>query len=296
MPKDTSSRRTTGAPRKPPKQQLALLGKLNHSAISQDFLKLSAELSKGVESLTAFFAQQAADWAALSAAVSENLKSMNTALEKSEWLGRLGWTLPMNATSAELSDLLEEITDEASADVAFVEHFTANGQERLNQLVAGTLENPSLRYWKPTLEEALWCLSHRKYRVCTTALLPILDGLCSSQFGVPQFHAKRNRKRYLDERRRHAMANKSVTKWIWLSFIGFCETLLQEVDFSGPNDPPRVLNRHAILHGRDVPAARLEDCIRLLLALDMITALSDEAVWPRTKHVPQLKPQRSVRG
>lgn len=236
---------------------------------------LSARLSETKKALTEALAEQTPVWAELSAAIAENLRAFDRALEKSEGLGRLGWTVPMDITLLEISGLLDTITDEASADAAFLEFYTADDQTRLKSLLSGTLENPGLKHWKPLIEEALWCLQKKQYRVCITALLPILDGLCASRFTLANFHMKRKRKEYFDQRRRVALEDPSVTKWMWLSFIGFCETLLRDVDFANPSYPPVILNRHLLLHGRDIPRARLEDCIRLLLALDMITNLPD---------------------
>jgi hypothetical protein len=139
----------------------------------------------------------------------------------------------------------------------------------LNALTDRTLANPDLQYWKPVLKEAVFCLRKKKYRACTSALLPVLEGLCARRFAISG-----SIRRQVLNMRQQATQSNSIERFAWLTFIGFTETVFHSSSFSG--SPPLSLNRHWVLHGRDIPKAKLEDCLRLLLALDTISHLTPQ--------------------
>ena len=230
-------------------------------------------IRKVLEEQQAIWAAQQETWAKYSQEIAEGIKRFETALEKAEAIGRYGWMIPLDATPRETVHIIDSITDEASADAAYLAYFTSFDGYHLNVLIEKTVVNPMLQHWKPWLEEAAFCLREKKYRVCISSLLPILDGLCARQFALPQFQSKSRRQRFLDDRRQQVANSSSIVRFEWLAFIGFVETVFSDLDFSNPTPQPAVLNRHLILHGRDIPQAKLEDCLRLLLALDTISAL-----------------------
>lgn len=233
-----------------------------------------APMQRVFEEQQAQWSKQQDEWAKYSQQIAEGIKRFETALEKSGALGRYGWMLPMNATPREIVEIIDATNDEATADAAFIDYFTAYDGHPINDLIAKTLANPALQNWKPLLDEALSCLQEKKYRVCTSALLPVLDGFCAVRFAIPQFQSKRHRQRFLDQRRQAVANSTTILRFEWLAFIGFVESIFHDYDFSNPTPPPLRLNRHLILHGRDIPQARLEDCLRLLLALDGISELA----------------------
>jgi hypothetical protein len=196
-------------------------------------------------------------------------------LEKAESIGRLGWFIPGHATPGQIVSIFDSITDEASADAAYLSYFTSFDGYSLNALVNKTLKDPQLAPWKPLLKEAVFCLRKKKYRVCIASTLPVLDGLCARLFSLPYFYSKDTRRAFLDDRRQWVASNGFIMRYQWMAFIGFIETLFSYSDFSNPpTTPPSVLNRHLLLHGRNIPQAKLEDCLRLLLALDAISGLA----------------------
>ena len=79
-------------------------------------------------------------------------------------------------------------------------------------------------------------------------------------FAVPRFEKPKNRKEFF-EQRVQSLGDDSAVKAVWLSFIGFTETLFAYHDFSRLTSHPAVLNRHLLLHGRDIPQARIENCL-----------------------------------
>lgn len=213
-------------------------------------------------------------WETFSRQIAEGMRVFRTALEKSESVGRFGWTIPYDASPREIVNIIESITDEASADFAFLEYFTADGGYALDALIEKTLANPDLGYWKDVLEEAAFCLRNKKYRVSVLALLPIFEGLCARRFAVLEFQKGEARRQVRESRRQQAIQSNSIERYAWLTFVGFAHTIFHSSDFFGL--PPLALNRHWVLHGRDIPQAKLEDCLRLLLALDTISQLTPQ--------------------
>jgi hypothetical protein len=249
------------------------------------FSEVQKQIAESMEPLRKVWEEQQTRWAALqeiwakqSEEIAEGMKWFKTALEKAESVGRYGWFIPDDATPGQIVDIIDSITDETSANTAYLSYFTSFDGYHLNTLVKKTLKDPHLAPWNPLLKEALFCLRKKKYRVCIASLLPILDGLCASQFSLPYFYSKNTRRAFLDDRRQWVANNEVIMRYQWMAFIGFFETLFSHYDFANPpTTPPLVLNRHLLLHGRDIPQAKLEDCLRLLLALD---AISNLAQWP----------------
>ena len=128
--------------------------------------------------------------------------------------------------------MFDVITDETSADAAFIWYFSYNSEERLKHLIQKTISNSMLQHWRPLLEEAIFCLQEKKYRACISSLLPIIDGLCAQRFSIPQFQRKTPRQTFLSDRRQHAITDNDIDGFMWLSFIGFAETIFQDVPFA----------------------------------------------------------------
>jgi hypothetical protein len=206
--------------------------------------------------------------------IAEGMTRFKGALQKAECVGKYGWTIPLYATPGEIVSIIDVISDEATADAAFVWYFTCGDEAQLKVLIQRILKNPELQYWRPALEEAVTCLREKKYRACIALLLPLVDGLCARRFNLPEFEKGRRRRAFLEAKRQYALTQYFIEGAMWLSFIGFADVVFCDVDFQKRASWPSVLNRHIILHGRDIPQARLEDCLRLLQAIDTITELT----------------------
>jgi hypothetical protein len=209
---------------------------------------------------------------ASSRAAAEGFRQFREAFKKAEAIGRYGWTISMEATLPDIFSLVDMITDEASADAAFVWYFSQDDEVNLKTLIHGAVSNPLLDPWKPAIEEAIECLQDKKYRACIALLLPIVDGFYAQRFSCHKFHIGKQREKFF-ETRLQAMADDSIEKLMWRSFIAFAETFFHFVDFGSPGSAPPVLNRHLLLHGRGIPQDKLEDCLRLLQVLETITDL-----------------------
>jgi hypothetical protein len=190
--------------------------------------------------------------------------------EKAEALGRYGWTIPMEAGVPEVYDILNAIHDEASSDQVFAAYFT---EDRVSALIEHTLANSNLEKWKPLVTEALDCLKEKRYRICTAGLLPIIEGLCAQTFNLTHFEGAKEREKFFIAKREQLVESGPLGGALWANIIAFLETIFQYAPFENPDNYPKILNRHVLLHGRSIPQANREDCLRLLLALDTISQI-----------------------
>ena len=213
-------------------------------------------------------------WAKQSEQVAEGVKPFTEALDKAESIGKYGWFIPEHATPGQITSMFESITDEASADAAYLSYFTSFDNYHLNVLIKEILANKKILPWKPLLKEAVFCLRKKKYRVCIASLLPIVDGLCASQFST-SIYKKGTRNAFVEDRRQWIADNGFIMRYQWMAFIGFIDILFCSYEFDNLPTTMPVLSRHILLHGRNIPQAKLEDCIRLLLALDAISNLAE---------------------
>ncbi|MGH7814846.1 MAG: hypothetical protein ACREQI_12680 [Candidatus Binataceae bacterium] len=206
------------------------------------------------------------------AAMDRFYEHTNQAFAAGEAFAEYAWTIPLQATPDELFDLAGKIHDAESADNAFAEFYSEDDFARLSSLEQGLLESGDLQSHRPLLQEAILDLKDQRYRVCAMALLPMIEGLFASKFSEPHFESKSQRRRFFDD---HVAAqlNGSLTESLWRSVKRVTEVLFQASSFDDDTNRPTIINRHRVLHGRDVPQDSLTDCIRLLHALDTIAAL-----------------------
>lgn len=111
------------------------------------------------------------------------------------------------------------------------------------------------------LEQARDVFDRKLYLVCVAALLPILDGLAHRAWDR-EFHRKRRRKKFFDEKMATAEPN-TATFYLWRSTRVFVETVFADADFASDTHP-NILNRHWVVHGLGLPTGSRMDCVRLL--------------------------------
>jgi hypothetical protein len=234
-------------------------------AILEDQRKAAEALQQAFGDNIAAAAEQAAH------GFNELSTRFREALKKAAVIGKYGWTISKDAPLPDIFYIVEAAKDKASADSAFLWYFAQDDNAYRKLLVKRTLSNPSLSFWKPTLEDAVTCLDKEMYRPCISLLIPLVEGVCAKQFST-KFHEERSRDQYFKKRLR-AFPDESIDKLMWLSFKAFAETFFQYLPFgSGATGP--ILNRHLLLHGRENLPNTLEDCLRLLQVLETITDLA----------------------
>lgn len=179
-------------------------------------------------------------------------------------LGDLGWTMPVNEYVDFPVRLLHFVEPE-DLDAAFVQLYSLDGGARFAHLSRDLVRAPELSRWQPLLAQCLAAYTRGEYLVAIPALLTAYEGALAVVVDRP--HAMKPRQLASDEL---AAADRNLERILWASVDGFTMRLYGSSDFAG--DPPPVLNRHWILHGRDEPRWSQADCLRLLQALQTLAA------------------------
>jgi hypothetical protein len=199
--------------------------------------------------------------------IKESGRRWNAALEKAKEIGEWGWTVPLGATLSEYIALVMKCKDVQASDATFTRFYTADESSRLDHLKHRLLFSSDLGLWRPLLEEAIFCLDNHKLRACVAALLPTIDGVTAVKFSEPEFHRRSGRHKFF-RTRLEATKPESIEYYEWSSYQAFIEELFKRFDFN--KRAPTRLNRHWILHGRNIPSGNLSDCLRLLQAIETI--------------------------
>ena len=184
-------------------------------------------------------------------------------------LANAGWTLPMWSTLAGVNDILKH-TGIDKVDDYFVRYYETNQDGDFDRLRSDLLSHSSLKHWRPLVEQCLRAYDRSDYLVPIPALIAIIEGLVANAGG--RFLRKADPKNVVQERL-NSSSKKSFTRLIWLSTDAFIHRLFESHSFDAGR--PVSLNRHWILHGRDVPDWTHADCLRLLQALHTVSCVVD---------------------
>ncbi len=202
-------------------------------------------------------------------ALGEKAQTFTTAMQNAEALGRLGWTLPLNAPVRDLVRLLLVVPDGREAvDAAFAQFYAANANEPLLVLLADLRQDERLAEFGALFEEVAFGLDHEKYRLVVTALIPLFEGVARRCL-IDKFWKEKPRERFFGDKIASCDPD-SFRRIAWSATKAFVEELYK------CDDPkPLVLNRHWILHGRGPADASLVDALRLLQATQTVVSLAD---------------------
>lgn len=192
--------------------------------------------------------------------------AIGRSLEKIAWLGEYGWTLPMMMTPRQLARIVA-IDDAASIDAAFVEFYSSRGASNYRALRTKLLRSSELSWWRDLLTQCFRAYERRDYLIVVPSLLTVLEGAIAAPDKAKFVRAK-DRVTFFEGKVANAIPN-SMRHYIWRSMDAFIKALFQHSDFSNSPTPER-LNRHWILHGRDVPDWDASDCLRLFQAIDTV--------------------------
>lgn len=185
-----------------------------------------------------------------------------------ERLAKAGWTLPVHMTAGEMLELLEE-TDNDKIDEDFMAFY--HDGEALPLLKRALLGAARLRDWQPLLEQCFGNYEKGDYLICIPALLTVLEGGLALPEGA-SFVGVNERIAYFRDKIA-ASTPDSLHQVMWESINTFTAALYEKSDFGAGTRPSR-LNRHWILHGRDLPSSwRQADALRLFHALSTLCTL-----------------------
>jgi len=183
-----------------------------------------------------------------------------------ERLARSGWTLPISLTIPDMIELLR-VPDDAIDD-AFIAAY--EGEDGFNWLKREINAAGRLKVWQPLLEQCFDNYEKGNHAICIPALLSILEGAIAKPDGL-RFVKPQERVAYFKAKIEDADA-ESLERATWNSMNIFFALLYETSDFRVA--PPPKLNRHWILHGRDLPSSwRRADALRLFHALATLCTL-----------------------
>jgi hypothetical protein len=167
-----------------------------------------------------------------------------------------------------LYDILQ-LNDSQLIDAAFVEFFSESDGQGYQRLRNAILSNERLEFWHPLLKQCCDAYERQEYLIAVPSLLTVLEGAIAKPGSVP-FVGGKDRAKFFAEKIDTSPA-ESVEQCMWRSANAFVKTLFEGYVFDGPQ--PAFLNRHWILHGRDMPDWVQADCLRLFQGIQMVTRL-----------------------
>lgn len=185
-------------------------------------------------------------------------------VEGADRLGRCGWTLPVHMSPGEMLHVLQEKNEDTIDDYFIAFYHEHNEIPFLKQ---GLSKSHHLQPWRPLLEQCFENYERDNYIICIPALLTILEGAANLPIKSSE------RAKFLKDRIAYAPAD-SLNQVMWMTINGLVERLYKTSDFAGA--PPAILNRHWVLHGRDLPKDwRKADALRLFHALSTLCSIFD---------------------
>jgi hypothetical protein len=177
-------------------------------------------------------------------------------------LGEYGWVIPGGMTLPQTAQILSE-GDKEKIDALFVKFYSDPGA--LSILRDSLLSCDSIKQWDRLLEECFEAYERCRYLITIPALLTVLEGVISKD--NPRTLSKSVRDNLLSAKLKQAGSNYYETIH-WQTIGIFLDQLYAQSDFNGPEPPG--LNRHWILHGRDIPDWVQADSLRLFLAIETV--------------------------
>lgn len=197
-----------------------------------------------------------------------NWQKVHAALEPdATWLGSEGWTIPLWADPRIVNRLRQA---PGNLDAAFIRYYTVQNAANLRELWGNLTASSGMRRWRPLLAEAVASYEDKRYAIVVPALLLVVEGAVAKAAG----DLRRKASPGVAASRKREQLPAGMRRVIWTSVLAFVRPLFGHAPF-GEARPIRI-NRHWILHGRNVTAwARRRECIRLFHALGTIAATVD---------------------
>jgi hypothetical protein len=187
----------------------------------------------------------------------------------SEQLAEFGWTLPMQLSAPEMTDLAGEPIEKV--DAFFVEYYTARDFAALRCVRKELLTRPCLSPWRELLKECFDVFESGKHLITVPALISTIEGVVACA-GNSLHKRSVSRKSLVGICTNKAKAlPRSIDALMWRSLEIFIEKLFQDAPFN--KSRPAIINRHWILHGRDSANWTVADSLRLFSALETIDSL-----------------------
>jgi hypothetical protein len=184
-------------------------------------------------------------------------------------LGEFEWTLPMGMTAKQACSLAATKDPKLVRD-CFVEFYTQNDSERY-RLLRGRLVSSSRL--QPCCELLVQCCSayeREDFLIAVPSLILVLEGSLAAPEKAE--FVKESHRREFFAGKVTSLPPDSMYRFIWRSIETFVGRLYQSDSFGDTR--PGYLNRHRVLHGRDVCDWDRAECLQLLQGLETVISVT----------------------
>jgi hypothetical protein len=166
----------------------------------------------------------------------------------------------------EFTPIVVRLIPEEETDAFFEAFYSAESGAEFERLAADLLAGRETARWRTLLAQCVNAYHRTDYLLVVPSLLAIFEGTLANVVDKP--HA-RNPQRLASEELRQTETNLERAPWI--SIQSFTNTIFGSAHFA--DQRPLLLNRHWVLHGRDVPDWNRADCLRLFQAIHTLGAV-----------------------
>lgn len=189
--------------------------------------------------------------------------ALQTVPDAAALLTSIGWPVPLSLTVRQMHALSQ--LDPPEIDRFLLRYYTEDNHARFVRLAEELVFNtPVLRPWQFMLAECADAHKAGHYRLTIPALLTVAEGVVVGGPGQPgSFMAALNS---LPSRIETGGLGGDLDLALLAANQGFLNRVFASARFDG--DRPEVLNRHWILHGRDVASWTQIDSLRMFVAVN----------------------------
>lgn len=239
------------------------------SRVAQEFLKhdatLQEEWRRAVEQANPFMQHVAQ--------IQRNFAEWDSSQEKAaKLLAPHGWLLPLTIALNGGARRIIKIAETEGIEAADAELMRVLGAEECHRIVGDCAQDPAFALWRPHLAAAMGAHERGEYVLAIPVWLLVLDGVAhehlasalarGSIFGQM---SRRGRRKLLD-----AMSNERTWSAYMTAFVrAICAVSEARSDMARGNP---VLNRHAILHGRDPDYGSRKQSVQCIVMLGALAA------------------------
>lgn len=205
-------------------------------------------------------------------------------------IGGWGWTLPYSVRPVEVLHLMGMSSEAGSEqmDTWYVSKYAIKAPG-FSHLESSLLGNSQLETWHDILGQCVWAYRRRRYGLIVPTTLAVLEAVLADIAGYRRVKEHRTLKMW-DQVKRPDTGPDVVR---WNAAKAFLRTLYAGHPFD--QDRPAVLNRHWVIHGRDLSFQTQANALRLLTGVSAIGELWEDGVLgPTLQKVPIQ--QRAVDG
>lgn len=191
-------------------------------------------------------------------------------LKKIKELAKTGWVLPIEETSEEHWNFLNNRNDIVKLGDLFRYYFNNDDCKKFNNLTERFLENKSINKFKSLYEQALSLFKNKFYSGSLIILSVIYEGLIRDFIEYnDNTNVSSNINKFLNDMHKNKITiifqDREAIKI-------FTEEFFKKPDFNNVNDS-NYFNRNILLHGIDYTYVTDLDVIKLFNAIDVLVSL-----------------------